>query len=454
MRARAPAARIAIGITLALTVGVRPAAGGGVAIYVDGVAKERLRAAIVGTLPNGTAHHDGSSALRRAAPLVSNRTPPPLARTLRTILKQAATELDAEAVVVAIAKQSTISLLVADADGATLLQRSLPIAAHRAKANQLNAAIEAALSPVWPRRLSTSAAGSPPPRNPSVPASPSAAAPAQVPRPAATTEPASTRSSGAVERERSHSIGGDAGALWRRWNHSLISARLELGVAGRFFTYHDQLTPTLATYTQAVMPMLGLDVDAYPGGHTLVPFVRDLGLFANFWVSLYATTAITAAASKVSNQSAQVAGGLRYRVRFGRDDLPVLGVALGAGELLSRFHGALPSMAAIPAVAYAYLRPALDLRIPISRFALLLNAAYRHLFTSDDIHKFFGHLSVHGVDLGAGVAVALPSSLFVTLSGSYVRMFFDLKPNPGDAYIAGGALDEYYTASLSISYAY
>ena len=59
-----------------------------------------------------------------------------------------------------------------------------------------------------------------------------------------------------------------------------------------------------------------------------------------------------------------------------------------------------------------------------------------------------------GVDVGAGVAYPLPRGFEVALRARYTRYFSAFHPVPGDASVAGGALDEYITFGGGVSYAY
>ena len=40
------------------------------------------------------------------------------------------------------------------------------------------------------------------------------------------------------------------------------------------------------------------------------------------------------------------------------------------------------------------------------------------------------------------------------LVGDYERYFYSFKPEPGDEYVAGGALDQFYGGRLAVAYVY
>jgi hypothetical protein len=61
---------------------------------------------------------------------------------------------------------------------------------------------------------------------------------------------------------------------------------------------------------------------------------------------------------------------------------------------------------------------------------------------------YFPHATAGGVDAQIGPAVALSDFFELRLNGEYRRYFFSMNPRPGEAHIAGGALDEYLCITL------
>ena len=51
-----------------------------------------------------------------------------------------------------------------------------------------------------------------------------------------------------------------------------------------------------------------------------------------------------------------------------------------------------------------------------------------------------------------GVSDTVAPSVELSLDVVYTRFFYDLLPQPGDTYVAGGALDQMATVSLGFAY--
>ena len=62
------------------------------------------------------------------------------------------------------------------------------------------------------------------------------------------------------------------------------------------------------------------------------------------------------------------------------------------------------------------------------------------------------HESVGGVEASLGVADQVGSAVELSLDLVYTRFFYSLLPQPGDPYVAGGALDQMATISLGVAY--
>jgi hypothetical protein len=63
----------------------------------------------------------------------------------------------------------------------------------------------------------------------------------------------------------------------------------------------------------------------------------------------------------------------------------------------------------------------------------------------------FPHESVGGVEGRLGLAYPITRSFEVSIAGAYTRIFYAYNPTPGDANVAGGALDEMGNLSLALA---
>ena len=62
--------------------------------------------------------------------------------------------------------------------------------------------------------------------------------------------------------------------------------------------------------------------------------------------------------------------------------------------------------------------------------------------------------TVGGVDATLGIALPFARAFEGRLSATYTRYFYTFHPIPGDAFVAGGALDEFFGITLGGVYAY
>jgi hypothetical protein len=127
---------------------------------------------------------------------------------------------------------------------------------------------------------------------------------------------------------------------------------------------------------------------------------------------------------------------------------------LAYGRVAYNFEDAGQLISDTPSVDYRYLRPAVDARVTFGRVALFVDGGYRAILSAGYVGSRFPHAQVGGVDVGAGVSVALPHDLALRLTGQYLRFFYDFRPQPGDPYVAGGAVDEFAVGELALAYGF
>jgi hypothetical protein len=53
-----------------------------------------------------------------------------------------------------------------------------------------------------------------------------------------------------------------------------------------------------------------------------------------------------------------------------------------------------------------------------------------------------------------GAAFEIASGFEARLEGSYRRFFYAMNPRPGDPFVAGGALDEFWGAEAKVAYVF
>lgn len=234
---------------------------------------------------------------------------------------------------------------------------------------------------------------------------------------------------------------------------AIVVANVAFELGGRRFEYKDALSPNTSSYSVFGVPMPSVGLEVYPAGGTKIPFVRDLGLTLRF-AHAFGISSATEDETSVSTGWTRIGGGLRARFRPGSPKGPVIGVSGGVDFLQFDFdaNGAIAD--SVPSVTYVALRGGVDARIPFWRMALLLDVGYDGALSAGAVHDRFRESSLGGVDFGAGLALTLGAGFELRLRGHYTRYFYKFHPKLGDAYVAGGALDEFLGFGLGVAYAY
>ena len=234
---------------------------------------------------------------------------------------------------------------------------------------------------------------------------------------------------------------------------ALFAASLGFEIGGRRFAYSDPITPNTRDYDVFGAPMLAVAAEVYPAAGTTIPFIKDLGLTGSF-ARAFGISSVTKSGTKLGTTWMRAGGGLRARFRPGSTTGPVLGINGGVNFTSFTFDGSATLATSTPDVTYVALRGGVDARIPFWRMALLLDAGYDGALSAGAIHDRFTGPTVGGLDFGAGFAILLASGFEARLTGHYTRYFYSFDPVPGDAYVAGGALDELLGIGIGVAYAY
>lgn len=272
------------------------------------------------------------------------------------------------------------------------------------------------------------------------------------PEAAPTTEPTQTEAAadtsaddeaGGSESERPSGVVG----------HEILSVAVAFDLAGRFFDYNDGLGANLRSYS-TLTPAITGRLEAYPLATTGVPVLEGLGLYGEIRSALGLSSA-TDDGTSVDTNWMRFGGGLRLRMPFGPREQPFV-VAARGGLVRDAFTLDASGQLAdeVPSVGYTFVRGGLDGRIPLGPVALTVEAGYLGALEAGDVAARFRDATLGGIDVGGGLAVPIAYGFEARLTGQYVRWFYAFTPVPGDAYVAGGALDEYLHVELGPAYVY
>jgi hypothetical protein len=208
----------------------------------------------------------------------------------------------------------------------------------------------------------------------------------------------------------------------------------------RQFGYTDDIFNRLSTYKLPLGPALALDAEAYPAAFFARGPLANIGLMAYFDYAV-GISSKAADGTKYGTQALNLKFSLTYRLPIGPLQInPFVGYTDQTYGITSN-TGVKPN---IPSVAYGGLRGGLQIRAIIFGpvFAQIAFAG-QYVLSSGEISTYFPHLKVGGLDSQFAVGVSLFKRLEVKLQGDYTRFWYSMNPVPGDANVAGGALDIY-----------
>ena len=225
---------------------------------------------------------------------------------------------------------------------------------------------------------------------------------------------------------------------------SVVRLALVSGVASRTFTYRDALSPGLRTYSLAAVPTLGGRLDVFPLARSRAGIFRGLGAYGDIAMAL-----------GLSSESTSKSGSSRWtRWDAGAHFLGAIGHARIGGAVgygRETFGFDLAGVGTLPSTDYSFVRPALEGGFDVGRFAIDLSGAYLAVLDGGALAARARDTSVAGVEGRALVRYALGRHVDVSLGGVYTRFFYAFKPQPGDDFVSGGALDQVMRGELALA---
>jgi hypothetical protein len=251
-----------------------------------------------------------------------------------------------------------------------------------------------------------------------------------------------------------------------RPGHELFAADLGVFFGGRFFTYSESEanTRTLRDYEVFGQPALVIGAEIYPVAFFGVPVAKDIGIGVHYAHAL-GIESRTTKGSIFGTTWNELHVGLRYRIRLGDEETPIVLVP-GAAFELRNFQLEAETVAPedalqgniendIASVSYKSLRFGLDARIPLVKaFALLPGAGFSIPLAAGDVFDRFRDASVLALDVGLSFAIVTGTGFEARVGAHYTRYFYSFSPEPGDPYVAGGALDQFLALHIGGAYVF
>ena len=232
----------------------------------------------------------------------------------------------------------------------------------------------------------------------------------------------------------------------------------------RALAYHQDVSPMgMRPYSLPLAAATALHVVWYPISALSSGPIQHLGVEAAieqaFGLRSEAGTDGSALAGRIFGNSVHdYAGGLRYRIPFG--DGSQVWMSGTVGEHAFVFTS--PSdcsdcraMLHIPDTVYRYGRPGIGVRLELpADFSLTLGAGYRYIFNAGGTHldSYFPHRTVGGLDAEVALGYRVTPMLEIRGSGQLRRYFYDMHSKAGDTFLAGGAIDQYWTVALGMAF--
>lgn len=229
--------------------------------------------------------------------------------------------------------------------------------------------------------------------------------------------------------------------------HALVLS-LGGGVMSRELGYRDDLFAQLVGYSLPAAPILHASLRWYPGAHFTRDALAHVGVTAEFG-SIVGVRSRQGSGGSFPTESLRFEVGVEARLPIAPVEL-ALGFAYGM-HTFSLADDEAGNSAPIPNVNYKYLRPALRGRVDIG-VGLYLDATFgwRFLVGVGALGSWFPRNQGSGFDLSAGLGWESEIGLGVRLGFQLHRYFFSLRPEPGDALIAGGAADQTLTGTVDV----
>jgi hypothetical protein len=328
-------------------------------------------------------------------------------------------------------------------DGAATVDREVTLPAS-AGASEVSDAVWNAVASSLSSSSATDAVAPPPPA--SVESAKTADSPSPVIAPSPPPPAPSPRPS---EEQPVHE--SDPSQRRRGREEALFAVRVLLEAGTRHFSYVDRLTTTLRSYDLLAAPLVGVDGAVYPLARTRVAVLKDLGITGDYRLAFALSSSDSSGASVSTSWSAFDVGA---RERIHLNDSAVLGVHGGYGQNDYTFSGALGQGAKLPDASYHFVSGGIDADLALARLSLYVSASYLGVLSTGTVGTYFPRATVGGVEGALGAAYAIVGGLEVSIEVAYTRFFYSMNPQPGDAYVAGGALDQMGQGAVGVGYVF
>ncbi len=337
--------------------------------------------------------------------------------------------------------------------------RTLSARLLRALAPHLKRAADARLKPApSPAPVALIPTTPAPPQPPApAPAPPAPAPPAHEPEPAVPADgpPPTTTAQSASAPPREQPLGlTRSNPQAHQRGPSALRVGAGFGFMSRRLSYTDDLFETLRPYELQAAPVVQVFARAYPAAFALKGWAAACGLEANLSYGL-GLSSKDAADRTYDTQALAFDAALRARWAFSRHEL---GLAVGGGLQRFSVKGLQSQLEpGLPGVGYAFVRVGADARFTlIEDLSLRPRFGWRNVLSGGEMtsDSWFPRASVLAFDAELCVAYRVWSGLEVQAGAQWQRYAYDLGVQPEDPHIAGGAVDQYWSGNVAVSWSF
>ena len=229
---------------------------------------------------------------------------------------------------------------------------------------------------------------------------------------------------------------------------------IELAVGGRVFSRSMSFTDNFSqvpAYRLERATAITVDMAFHP--FALMDGTRNtrlagLGVTGNVTYALGISTELSGSSGRSHTEVHGYEGGLRYRAQLGVVEL-FPRVAYLAETFAANVGGLSPD------VNYQVVRAGLAAQVPLSaRGTMRASVDYLAVLSAGRLadQDRFPRAVSRGLDVSIGGGYGFSDSVEAWASVGLRRYGFDMKSRPGDSLIAGGAIDEYVSVTMGLTY--
>lgn len=226
-----------------------------------------------------------------------------------------------------------------------------------------------------------------------------------------------------------------------------------LSLLWRTLSYTDALSGQVP-YKSGPFSVMHTSVIWYPGAHLEHGLLRYLGLAASFDCGLGMKSTDLSGAADFPTKYLAYSAGLHALIPTNRSESFSLGpqIVYGGSNFKVGDDASLQARSEIPASTYQMIAAGLVAQLRLDRVLARAQLSYLGMLDTGGFKGLYPNSSANGLRMGVNIGYAFAEHWDINAGLDYTRVGFSLKPEPGDPWIAGGALDQYVSALLNLRF--